>query len=177
MSQALAVIGPQLPSEEFVSTLNAEYDAWKSAYQNQLEHAIAVGTMLHQAKGKLPHGDWKRWLAENFHGSYQSAHVAMQIAGAWTNDKRSLQDTNGHMPQSIRGALSAIKRNKHASGSTLNRALRAVDAASVEDPPPEAEVVYPLTLPQLTLLAQKRWHRKPDEEDVLGWLRAEGLAA
>lgn len=154
----------------FIATLNQELEAWKGAYRNQLEHAITVGRMLHIAKSKLRHGEWKPWLADKYHGSYTSAQVAMKLAAAHDSGQ-SLRSQDGEA-QSIRGALAAITKTRTQRNE---RAVQALGNGNGHDGP--AEPVYELTLDQLVQLARKRWHRTPDADAVLAWLQAEGIAA
>jgi hypothetical protein len=165
----LVVSDPSAIDAPHVDELNAEYRAWRETHYGALRHAVRVGEMLHQAKMQLGHGDWKPWLERNFEGSYRSAAVAMQVAAAWASDRAVLENGSAdQMPSSIKGALSAIRQAKRGRGSPLHQALHAVQRA--------APTTYTLTLDQLVDLARKRWHRPPDEESVLAWLKDQGIA-
>jgi hypothetical protein len=69
-----------------------------------IEHAIACGQMLLEAKAKVPHGKWLPWLRENITFGERSAQGYMRIA-----QKVPHQIRNGVADfTSLRGALAAL---------------------------------------------------------------------
>ena len=175
MSTELAVI----PREEiegadsdFIRLLNENYTLWHDSQQDGLKHAITVGLMLLEAKPLIGHGAWKPWINERFAGSYSTAQRAMQVAQIYKTDPDSLRDIDGQLPATITGVLSAAKRQK----ATANGSILSVIPGG-DEPSSAPEKTYRLTLPQLTALAQKRWHRAPKEKDVLAFLKDMGVAA
>lgn len=64
-----------------VEQLNAEHRACLAAANDALQHAMRCGDLLIEAKAGVPHGEWQRWLADNFDGSTRSAQVYMRLAG------------------------------------------------------------------------------------------------
>jgi DUF3102 family protein len=63
-----------------------------------LPFKIAIGEKLIEAKNspEMRHGDWKPWLERNFHLSYRSAIIYMQMAGV---DKAKV-NRDSHLSQS-----------------------------------------------------------------------------
>src|SRR5262245_27400621 len=45
----------------------------RSALQRQTKNIIEIGDLLIKSREHLDHGEWQRWLAENFDLSYRSA--------------------------------------------------------------------------------------------------------
>ena len=60
--------------------INTHHRQCEAAMRSGLEHALAAGRLLAEAKSQLPHGDWGRWLAENFAGSDRSPHIDLFAA-------------------------------------------------------------------------------------------------
>ena len=46
--------------------INAEHRACEEALRSGLRHAVRAGELLAEAKGQVKHGEWGRWLEENF---------------------------------------------------------------------------------------------------------------
>lgn len=70
----------QIEVEELATIANKFYDQVQDAGISMLESAWKSGEALNAAKAKLDHGEWKPWLAANFHGSYPTASRYMLIA-------------------------------------------------------------------------------------------------
>ena len=66
--------------EYFMANSTAIFDKKQTAV---LEHALAAGRLLAEAKSQLPHGAWSRWLADNFEGSERTAQAYMRVATRW----------------------------------------------------------------------------------------------
>ena len=49
--------------------INAEHQQAETALNDGLQHALAAGALLLQAKKLCPHGTWAQWLKSNFRGS------------------------------------------------------------------------------------------------------------
>jgi hypothetical protein len=73
-----------LPSTSTLSDLaariNAEHEATIAGFRRSLEHAVTVGELLIEAKGRLKHGQWLPWLGENTRIDARLAQVYMRIA-------------------------------------------------------------------------------------------------
>ena len=51
---------------------------------NAVGHARNVGRLLLEAKGKIKHGQWKKWVKANCPFSVRSAETYMKLARDWT---------------------------------------------------------------------------------------------
>jgi hypothetical protein len=49
---------------DLAARINAEHEAVCGALKRGLEHAIAAGKLLIEAKAQFDHGDWLRWLRD-----------------------------------------------------------------------------------------------------------------
>src|SRR5216683_3280988 len=63
MSAVTIASGPGL--SDLASRINAEHDGATSSFNAGIEHALACGRLLIEAKGKIPHGAWLPWLEAN----------------------------------------------------------------------------------------------------------------
>ena len=50
------------------------------AMRSSLDHAIKAGDLLIQAKAKINHGDWLKWLSNNCECSERTARAYMRVA-------------------------------------------------------------------------------------------------
>lgn len=60
--------------------INEEHRRCERAIHSMLEHAVACGQMLEEAKAEAGHGNWLPWLRENFDGSERIAQAYMKVA-------------------------------------------------------------------------------------------------
>ncbi len=86
--------------------INAEHRACDEALRSGLAHAVRAGELLTEAKSRVRHGEWGRWLEENFEGSARSAQAYMKVA-------REIPNLDGATAQrvadlSFRGALKEL---------------------------------------------------------------------
>jgi hypothetical protein len=89
---------------ELAARIRAEHDGAKGAIKRGVEHAIAAGELLIEAKEKLQHGQWLPWLEEHCGMSERSARRYMRVA----KNKDKLGE-NGHVSDlSLRGALDTL---------------------------------------------------------------------
>ena len=86
--------------------INAEHRACETAANAALTHAISAGELLTEAKGRLPHGAFGPWLAENFEGSERTGQAYMRLY------QRRDEIRNGAADLSIRGALAELTAPK-----------------------------------------------------------------
>ena len=86
--------------------INAEHRACAVAALDALEHAMAAGELLMQAKDACPHGTWLAWLEDNFVGSVRTAQVYMRLS----RDRLMLEaaKAQGAAYLSIAGAMQAL---------------------------------------------------------------------
>ena len=50
---------------ELATRINEAYEAVASAQKGTLEYAIKTGELLQEAKNKVKHGEWSKWLELN----------------------------------------------------------------------------------------------------------------
>src|SRR5687768_15050907 len=60
--------------------IRAEHEAAESDWRSALGHALRAGELLNEAKERVEHGDWSRWLRINFPASERTARLYMQAA-------------------------------------------------------------------------------------------------
>src|SRR5712671_939062 len=61
VSEQATVIGSNsLP--ELAARIRAEHAATGEALKSSIDHSIAAGELLIEAKAKVPHGEWLPWL-------------------------------------------------------------------------------------------------------------------
>jgi hypothetical protein len=60
--------------------INAEHEAASSALTEGLQHAMAAGRLLTEAKAAMPHGEWLSWLTANCSASQRTAQAYMRVA-------------------------------------------------------------------------------------------------
>lgn len=74
------VIERQLTLDELADVANREHHECEAAIGSVLQHAIASGQALTDAKAQLKHGEWLPWLDINFDGSRQIADAYRKVA-------------------------------------------------------------------------------------------------
>jgi hypothetical protein len=65
---------------ELAARIRAEHQATADALKSSVEHGIAAGELLIEAKAKVPHGQWLPWLKENCAMSERTAQLYMRLA-------------------------------------------------------------------------------------------------
>jgi hypothetical protein len=65
---------------DLAARIRAEHEATSTALRNSVEHAMAAGDLLIEAKTQLKHGQWLPWLAEHCAMSERTAQLYMRIA-------------------------------------------------------------------------------------------------
>ena len=94
----------QLALADLATRINAEHAAAEQHARTAVEHAIAAGALLAQAKVRVEHGAWLPWLAENFTGSARTASAYMRLSA---NRQRVADMT------SVRAALEHLVERDH----------------------------------------------------------------
>jgi hypothetical protein len=82
-----------------------------SIKETGVKHAIEAGKLLKEAKGKVKHGDWMKWLSANCALSMRTARLYVQLA----DDPKVATDAN------LIGGLSMRQAAKGGSGSSPRR--------------------------------------------------------
>jgi hypothetical protein len=108
--------------------MNAEHRAYESTQAAALEHAIAAGDALIEAKARLPHGEWLPWLREHAEFGERTARHYMAIA----RNRKRVADLG-----SVRAAVAELAEPKPKPVKTdlWSRWLRLVG----EIPPPNPQ--------------------------------------
>jgi hypothetical protein len=93
---------------DLAARINEAYEAVTAAQKGTLEYAIKTGELLQEAKNRLKHGEWSKWLELNCPNiSARTATDYMKLAEHQSrlgpNQQRAAELS------SIRGALKAIK--------------------------------------------------------------------
>jgi Protein of unknown function (DUF3102) len=78
MNAATAIGANRLPL--LATTINEHLAAAESATRRGLEHAVAAGTLLIEAKELVAHGEWLPWLQANCRLSERRAQTFMRLA-------------------------------------------------------------------------------------------------
>jgi len=105
-----AVLTPGLSG--LADTANKEHGLAQQSASGMVQHAIACGVALTEAKSLLAHGEWLPWLKSNFDGSVRTSQAYMQVAN--TQRVAYLEES------SLRKVLAAITETKdvHVSQNT-----------------------------------------------------------
>jgi Protein of unknown function (DUF3102) len=72
------------------ATINEHLEAAEAATRRGLEHAIAVGALLIEAKELVAHGEWLPWLQANCRVSERSAQVYSRFRAADSTIARTI---------------------------------------------------------------------------------------
>jgi hypothetical protein len=86
--------------------INAEHRACGLALNSALEHALAAGDLLLQAKAECNPRTWLAWLEANFEGKPRTAQVYMQLAKRRDLVERAKAQSSAYL--SIAGALRGL---------------------------------------------------------------------
>ena len=110
--------------------INAEHHACETAVNAALEHALAAGDLLIEAKSACPHGAWQAWLENSFDGSVRTAQAYMRVAAH--RDEVEAAKTQSSAPLSLDGALRALSTPRYG-------AARLEDPTTLEELEARAE--------------------------------------
>jgi hypothetical protein len=132
---------------DLAARINAEHAGASNALKKGLQHAIACGNLLIEAKRKAPRGEWLLWLKTNCEVSERTAQAYIRVAKAFTTlgeDKAqrvadlSFRDalnslavtgsliTNHLLPESYDRALQQVQ--DHDNAKTWGQVVRKVRA-------------------------------------------------
>jgi hypothetical protein len=65
---------------DLAARIKAEHEAAAGALKRSVEHAIAAGDLLIEAKAQVPHGQWLPWLKEHCQIPERTARLYMRLA-------------------------------------------------------------------------------------------------
>jgi hypothetical protein len=89
---------------ELAARIRAEHDSAGAAIKRTIEHAIAAGELLLEAKAQLKHGQWMPWLKDHCGLSDRTARAYMRVA----KNKDKLSENGNVADLSLRGAMDAL---------------------------------------------------------------------
>ena len=159
--------------------INAEHKGVVGAARSGLEHALAAGDLLIEAKSQLNHGEWQPWLKANCKPSKRTAQLYMQIA----KNRKLLESKSATV--ALFTVKAAADELNHMAGeaaiedgalTTYYAGRGAASAPETErsDPPADKETKPLYESPTVQML-QKLWWRLTEEERrvFLHWARRE----
>ncbi len=125
LARSVEVVGPEPTLPELASVANREHALVRDSAVSMVEHAIAAGQALADAKAKLEHGEWLAWLGGNFEGSRQTADVYRTVAA---NCQRAGNlNLDGLSLRAVLKRIERINREEEAAK------LRELPIAAVEE--------------------------------------------
>jgi Protein of unknown function (DUF3102) len=98
---------------DLAARIKAEHEACTAAMQRSLQHAIAAGELLIEAKRQLKHGEWLPWLRDHCAMPERTARLYMRLAS--NRELIEQQIGNGVADLSVRGAVALIAAPKKFS--------------------------------------------------------------
>jgi len=84
---------------DLAARIGAEHEATDVALKRSVEHSMAAGDLLLEAKAQVPHGQWLPWLREHCAMSERTAQLPSLSMAAW-----------------VAASLGAHARAEHAEG-------------------------------------------------------------
>jgi hypothetical protein len=75
-----AIVAGSNSLPELAARIRAEHEATGAALKSSIDHSIAAGALLIEAKAKVPHGQWLPWLRDNCAISERTAQLYMRLA-------------------------------------------------------------------------------------------------
>lgn len=158
---------------ELAVTANEEHAACEAilepALRGALSHAIMAGEALIAARQQTEVGDWRRWLQENFDGSYAAANRYARIAAY----KHLVADTNGVKDalEALHGMPDALSRagaKREYSDDMRTQALNDLRSGATMAEVAESYGVSITTVarwknPEANREHRRRWHKKRRE--------------
>jgi len=87
-----------------------------------VHHAIEAGRLLTEAKAALPHGEWSKWLSDNFDGSARTAREYMKLSNRLDALPESKRQHAATLP-SLRQALEAVTDDEAEQDQAVDDAL------------------------------------------------------
>lgn len=109
---------------ELAGQIRTEITAAEDGHRAALGHAIRAGELLHEAKGRVGHGEWLPWLEDNFGATRKTAAAYMRLAANVTRVS--------HL-DSVREALAEVARINRESRPPQRRAEPARKADLWDD--------------------------------------------
>jgi N-acetylglutamate synthase/N-acetylornithine aminotransferase len=114
---------------DLAARIRAEHEAAAAALNQGLQHAIAAGKLLIEAKKEIPHGQWLPWLKANCAISERTGQAYMRVARSF--GKLDETKTQRVADLSFRDALISLASTglilKQLPPESYDRALQSVE--------------------------------------------------
>jgi hypothetical protein len=114
---------------DLAGRIKAEHEAAGAAMKKGLQHGIAAGSLLIEAKDQVPRGQWLPWLKEHCAISERTAQAYMRVARSFGNLDESKAQRVADL--SFRDALYSLSATslilKDLPEATLDRALQVIE--------------------------------------------------
>lgn len=118
--------------ETLASWINEEHRRCEDALRSGLQHALAAGDLLVEAKAGCPHGSWRGWVAENFAGSLRTAQAYMRVADR--REEVEAANAQGSASLSLAGALKVLASPKDGADLPDEETVIVVKAGPGQSP-------------------------------------------
>lgn len=121
--------------ESLIDEINRQHKTVEDAAARTLEHAIECGRLLATAKDRVGHGEWLRWLGDNFDGSERTARDYMRLHEH--ADRLGGANRQRAADLSIRAALRELAPPREKPGSDddrLGRMFPGLKAGTTPNP-------------------------------------------
>jgi hypothetical protein len=110
---------------DLAARINAEHEACASTLKRGLQHAIAAGRLLIEAKDKLKHGGWMRWLRENCQVPERTAQAYMRVARTFGTLEQANTQRVADLSSAIRCACCPSRDRRLRNPETSNASSSA----------------------------------------------------
>ncbi len=100
--------------------INDEHQQCATAVRAGLQHAMAAGALLREARSLVPHGQWGSWLREHCHVSERTAQAYMQVARQLPArlEAEGADKSAAVADLTLREALQLVAEHPHQTGTT-----------------------------------------------------------
>jgi N6-adenosine-specific RNA methylase IME4 len=115
---------------DIAARIRIEHQAVAASLKRSIEHAIAAGELLLEAKEQIPHGDWLPWLEKHCGVTARSAQGYMKLARNRA-ELESKYETVSHL--TVREALNALAAPTLAISSLETEEAKRTAAAAIEN--------------------------------------------
>jgi hypothetical protein len=118
---------------DLAARIRSEHEAATGAMRRSLEHGMAAGELLLEAKAQLKHGQWGPWLTEHCAIPYSTAALYMKLA----RRRSEIEQISNVRDLSLRGAVGLLS---DADRPTAEEMEDAADDALPPIPLAEGEI-------------------------------------
>jgi hypothetical protein len=125
---------------DLAARIKAEHMAAAGALRRTLQHAMAAGDLLLEAKAQLRHGEWLPWLEAHCQIPERTARLYMRIA----RNRAELEHQNGNVADlSVRGAVALLASPLDSLASqAADSEIETLDLAAAERASAQIEIRY-----------------------------------